>query len=148
VGSTREADEEHGVGADPATWPTGRLLSAAARRMEHAWNAYLAQWHLNHASLPALAMLAAGPRTQRDLAEALGVTEQTTSRIVAGLERAGHLSREHDPTDARRRRLAISAQGREALMALNEEGAIDGLVDHGLTQEEEATLRALLTRFL
>ena len=41
-------------------WPTGRMLSAVARRIEREWNAHLAHWDLNHASLPVLAFLSRG----------------------------------------------------------------------------------------
>lgn len=138
----------HGVGSDPSTWPTGRLLSAAARRVELAWNGYLSRWHLTHASLPVLAHLAAGPRSQRDLAGVLGVTEQTTSRIVVGLERTGYVSRENDPSDGRRRVLSLTEAGLRALHALDDAPAVEALVDHGLEPEQESELRTLLLRFL
>ncbi|GAB2616200.1 MarR family winged helix-turn-helix transcriptional regulator [Pseudactinotalea suaedae] len=139
---------DHGVGVGPEAWPTGRLLSAAARRMENEWNAYLARWHLNHASLPALAILLARPLSQRDLAAALGVTEQTTSRIVAGLERNGYVTRQRLPDDRRVRLLAATGEGAAVMHQLTAAGSVDSIVEHGLSAEEEATLRRLLMRFL
>lgn len=70
------ADSATGPGVDepPHEWPTGRLLSAAARRVERAWDEYLARWSLSHASLPVLALLAGADLSQRQLAERLGVT--------------------------------------------------------------------------
>ena len=45
--------------ATPRSGPSGRLLSAAARRVERDLNAHLAAWDLNHASLPVLVHLSA-----------------------------------------------------------------------------------------
>ena len=146
--SSSHQPKSHGVAVDPQMWPTGRLLSAAARRMEHAWNSYLARWHLNHASLPALAILVAAPLSQRELAAALGVTEQTTSRIVAGLERNGYVRREPHPDDRRVRLLSATDTGARVMQELDRAGSVDSILDHGLSPEDEATLRTLLTHFL
>lgn len=139
---------EHGVGQAPVDWPTGRLLSAAARRMERAWDAYLARWNLNHASVSALAIVSARPCSQRELAAAHDVTEQTIGRVVAGLLRHGYVERRRDPTDARRWLVVATDAGRGVLRALDEPDVIDGLVDHGLDAEQERRLRELLVRFL
>lgn len=137
-----------GVGDPPEDWPTGRLLSAAARRVERAWDAYLAQWSLSHASLPVLAVLMGGERSQREITAHLGVTEQTTSRMVAGLERSGYVRRSRHPEDRRRQVVQITATGRRSLAELNLRDAIDALVGHDLSDAELADLRRLLIRFL
>ncbi|WP_246465159.1 MarR family winged helix-turn-helix transcriptional regulator [Ruania alkalisoli] len=137
-----------GVAEPPEAWPTGRLLSAAARRVERAWDAYLAQWSLSHASLPVLAVLAGGGHSQREIADHLGVTEQTTSRIIAGLERSGYVRRSPHPDDRRRHIVEITGEGYGALTALNVPDAIAGLVTHDLDDAELADLRRLLIRFL
>ena len=100
---------------DPAQWPSGRLLSAAARRVERDFNAHLAAWDLNHASLPVLVHLSRGPLSQRELAAACGVTEQTTSRVVARMERTGYVTRTPHDQDRRRLVLTITEAGRAAL---------------------------------
>lgn len=138
----------HGVGVSPVDWPTGRLLSAAARRMERAWDTYLARWGLNHASVSALAIVAARPCSQRELAGAHDVTEQTIGRVVAGLLRHGYVERRRDPADARRWLVVATDGGRRALRALDDPDVTDGLVDHGLDPEDERRLRELLVRFL
>ena len=76
---------------DAADWSLGRLLSTAARMIEHDWNAWLATHDLTHAGLLALHALEDGPLTQRKLAAASRVEEQTMSRVVARLERAGYV---------------------------------------------------------
>lgn len=137
-----------GVDEPPHAWPTGRLLSAAARRVERAWDQYLAQWSLSHASLPVLALLVGGDLSQRQLAERLGVTEQTTSRMVASLERSGYLERATHPQDRRRRAVRLTEAGRQCLTELNDAETINSLVQHDLDEAQTAQLRRLLIRFL
>lgn len=136
------------MGDPPIEWPTGRLLSAAARRVERAWDGYLSRWSLSHASLPVLAVLMGGERSQREIAAHLGVTEQSTSRMVAGLERTGYVERSRHPEDRRRHTVRITDAGRRTLLELNVREAIDSLVGHGLSDDELVDLRRLLIRFL
>lgn len=136
------------MGDPPHEWPTGRLLSAAARRVERAWDGYLSRWSLSHASLPVLAVLMGGERSQREIAAHLGVTEQSTSRMVASLERLGYVTRSRHPRDRRRHTVRITAAGQRALVELNVRDAIDSLVGHDLSDGELADLRRLLIRFL
>lgn len=137
-----------GVGVGPDQWPTGRLLSAAARRVERAWDAYLERWSLSHASLPVLAVLAGGPRSQREIAAFLGVTEQTTSRMLTGLERSGYVDRRRHTTDRRRHVVAITEAGRSALATLDDPATVESLVGDALSPAEVATLRELLVRLV
>ena len=116
--------------------------------MERAWDGYLAQWSLSHASLPVLAVLIGGERSQREIAAHLNVTEQSTSRMVAGLERTGYVERSRHPADRRRHTVRITEAGRSAVRELNVPGAIDALVRHDLSDDELADLRRLLIRFL
>ena len=80
----------------PADWSLGRLLSTAARLVEHDWNAWLAERGLTHAGLLALHALDEGPLTQRRLAAASRVEEQTMSRVLDRLERTGHVAEAGD----------------------------------------------------
>lgn len=60
-----------------------------------------------------------------DLAEMAQVTKQTASFLVDQLERAGSVTREADPTDARARLVVISPKGRDVQrLAAREEQAI------------------------
>ena len=95
-------------------WPTGRLLSAAARLVEHEWNAHLAHWDLNHAGLPVLHVLSGGDHTQRELAASIGVEDQTMSRTLDRLERSGYVERHRDPADRRRVLVTLTGTGRTA----------------------------------
>lgn len=129
-------------------WPTGRMLSAVARRIEHEWNAHLARWDLNHASIPVLFHLAGGPRSQRDLARASGVTEQTMSRIVTGLERRGYVERHPHPRDARRHEVHLTDAGRQALVEAGDPRVAEEMSIRGLDPEQVARLRELLAVML
>lgn len=102
---------------DIGAWPTGRLLSSAARLVEHDWNQHLARWQLNHASLGVLHVLLGGPRSQRELAGALQVEEQTMSRMLERLERSGYVERSRDETDRRRLHVHLTAAGRRTCLA-------------------------------
>src|SRR5699024_225309 len=98
--------------------------------------------------LPVLALLAGGALSQRQIAERLGVTEQTTSRMVAGLERSGYIVRAPHAHDRRRRTVQLTPRGRRCLSELNDAAVISGLVQHDLSEAETAELRRLLIRFL
>lgn len=93
------AEADHGPMAE---WPTGRLLSTAARLVEHAWLDALDERELSHAGLIALHLLGAEPTNQTDLAERARVENQTMSRTLDRLERGGYVLRERDPRDRRR----------------------------------------------
>lgn len=125
-------------------WPVGRLLSAAARRMEREWNAHLAAWDLNHASHPVLVHLTSRPMSQRELAEACGVTEQTMSRVLARLERTGYVSRRPDPDDRRRHVIAITDAGTAAFVASADPGPAQERVLEVLDARQREQLRDLL----
>jgi len=129
---------------DPAEWPLGRLLSAAARRVEREWNGHLDAWDLNHASFPVLVMLLGGPHTQAELATSCEVTEQTMSRILARLERTGHIRRTLHRLDRRKHQVEITDSGRQAVALAADQQAADRIAARGLTDEQVATLRALL----
>lgn len=108
--------------SDLSGWATGRLLSTAARLAEHAWDAHLAQWDLNHASFAVLHLVSSAPRSQRELAQAMQVEDQTMSRMLERLERQGHVVRERSTADRRRVEVSATASGRTAL---TEAGADD-----------------------
>ena len=103
---------------DVGRWPTGRVLSTAARLVEHAWDDALRAWDLNHARYAVLALLLAGPATQRELARRAGMEEQTMGRMLRGMEENGHVRRERDPADRRRSVVTLTPDGRRALAAV------------------------------
>ena len=59
-------------------------------------------------------LVEAGPLTQQQLGERLGLEKSTVSRLAAGLERRGWLERVRDPANRRYYRLAITPAGATA----------------------------------
>ncbi len=92
-------------------WPTGRLLSAAARLVEHAWVEALEQLGLTHAGLIVLHVLGAGQLSQTELAKAARVEVQTMSRTLERLEREGYIARQKHPDDGRRHVVSRTTAG-------------------------------------
>lgn len=124
------------------TWPTGRLLSAAARLVEHEWNLHLSRFHLNHASLGVLHVLITGSHTQRELAAAVQVEDQTMSRMVERLERSGYVERRRDPSDRRRLHVTLTPEGRKVCLRAGDIGIAEGYFDG--VGDVEALRRMLL----
>lgn len=129
---------------DPASWATGRLLSHVARHLERQWNTHLEQWDLNHASLPVLLALLRSEHSQRELAAASGVTEQTMSRIVGRLERHGYVSRTASRADARRHVVQLTETGRAVALEAASPETGEEIATRGLAPEEVGRLRDLL----
>ena len=131
---------------DTEDWSLGRLLSTAARLIEQDWNAWLARHDLTHAGLLALHALEAGPLTQRQLAAASRVEEQTMSKVVARLERGGYVSRERDSSDRRRLVIARTAHGSRVFAEVQAEGVADQLVERWIVDPD--AFRAELVRLV
>lgn len=108
-------------------------LHALTARLDRAADRLLR----THLGLPyrrflALVLVGEGAPTQRALAERLGVTEPSTSRMVRVLSEAGLLEATPDPAGGNRRLLALTPAGRdqvEACAALLE-GQFAGLVQY------------------
>lgn len=109
-----------------------------------------------HLGLPyrrflALVLVGEGAPTQKVLAERLGVTEPSTSRMVGVLAAAGLLDVSPDPAGGNRRRLALSPFGREQVEACAAllEGRFAGLVGRsGVGYERYAADTRRLVRAL
>lgn len=125
-------------------YPTGRLLSMAARRVEHAWEHVLREYELSSASLVVLHVLVSGPATQREIARACHVTDQTASRTIERLERLGYVDRRADPGDERRKSVAIAPAGRKVYEALLERERTDPALTAVVGRDEPVLRRLLL----
>jgi DNA-binding MarR family transcriptional regulator len=128
---------------DVDTWPTGRLLSAAARLVEHEWNTHLARWDLNHASLAVLHVLTAGPVTQRELAAAVQVEDQTMSRTVERMERSGYVVRRRAEADRRRVVVSLTDLGRRTCLRASDIAVAEGYFTETV-EDVEGLRRALV----
>jgi len=98
-------------------WPTGRLLSTAARLVEHAWVEALERLGLTHAGLIVLHVLGQGPLSQTELAKSARVEVQTMSRTLERLEREGYVARQKHPEDGRRHVVTRTPAGETAWSA-------------------------------
>lgn len=83
---------------------TAQIYAAHGVRFEQRWFGLLNQIVLN------------GPMTVGEIAEALAITHVSVSQSRRALEGAGLVSAASDPSDARRRLLALTPEG-EALVA-------------------------------
>jgi DNA-binding MarR family transcriptional regulator len=124
-------------------WTTGKLLTAAARLVEHAFDTAIAELGVTHAGINVLDALADGPLTQHRLAARCAVQDQTMSRILAGLERAGHIVRSRDAGDRRRVIVERTALGKEVRDRAYEVGRRLNLFEND-TEEDRACREALV----
>jgi DNA-binding MarR family transcriptional regulator len=107
-------DEPRTLAVDP-DWHIGRLLTAAARMLEHALDADIAELGITHAGFRVLDTLADAPLPQHLLAVRCQVQAQTLSRIVDRLERDGYVVRRRDEKDRRRVLVHETAAGKDLL---------------------------------
>jgi DNA-binding MarR family transcriptional regulator len=78
--------------------------------------------HVSMSEVFALGELAdADALSQQDLASRLGLEKSTVSRLAAGLERRGWLTREREPANRRFYRLRLTAQGQAAAQRVGED---------------------------
>ena len=90
-----------------------------------------------------------GPRTQRDLARRLEMTEPAAAEIVDELVTAGYVIRDRDPEDRRRYALRLTDDGRAALAVLHATTReVQASVERRLGEPATEELRALLRRLL
>ena len=122
------------------TWTLSRLLITASRLVEHHIAEQLRPYHLTHASFGVLALVSRGPISQRELAHATRVEEQTISQTVDRLERLGMVTREKDPTDRRRFLVTMTDAGREAFRHDHAEQALAGLPEADQLRSALSTL--------
>jgi len=137
---------------DMDQWPTGRLLSTAARLVEHSWNEKLGAIGLTHAGVIAIEVLdAQGPMTQAQLAQYVRVQAQTMGKTLSRLEAHGHIARVRSTSDRRSHVVSLTERGKEAVTAAVEmertvlaAATIDPDV---LRQELKAVVRELASQF-
>ncbi|THJ68683.1 MarR family transcriptional regulator [Arthrobacter echini] len=97
-------------------WSTSRLLTTAARLVDHAWNERLLDIGITHAGYTTLGVLSRqGTMTGVKLALAMHVQAQTIGKTIEKLERQGLISKIRDSSDRRSQRITITAAGIDAL---------------------------------
>ncbi|WP_394250531.1 MarR family winged helix-turn-helix transcriptional regulator [Arthrobacter pityocampae] len=117
-------------------WSTSRLLTTAARIVEHSWNEKLLGIGITHAGLTTLGVLEReGTLTGVRLAQLVHVQAQTVGRTLDRLEKRGLVTRLRNSADRRSQRITITSAGLKALeRAKNIENEL--MVEDGLASED------------
>ncbi|WP_181033617.1 MarR family winged helix-turn-helix transcriptional regulator [Arthrobacter sp. SX1312] len=117
-------------------WSTSRLLTTAARIVEHSWNEKLLSIGITHAGLTTLGVLEReGTLTGVRLAQLVHVQAQTVGRTLDRLEKRGLVTRLRNSADRRSQRITITSAGLKALeRAKNIEN--DLMAEDGLASED------------
>lgn len=124
-------------------WALTRLLVTASRLVEHDIAAQLRPHDLTHAGFGILALVQQAPMSQREIATASRVEEQTISRTVDRLERLGMVRREKDPDDRRRYLITTTQDGRRTFRQATRHDLAEDVL--GELPEAEALRSALST---
>jgi MarR family transcriptional regulator, transcriptional regulator for hemolysin len=148
VAPARRSVPTSGRGYAQRVQPIGREIAVAAKALDRAFSAALAQ---AGGSLPVwlilLALKQRAWRTQQDLAAAVGIEGPTLTHHLDGMESAGLIARTRDPRDRRAVRVELTADGEARFHALREAAiAFDRRLRAGVSDAEAETLRALLGR--
>jgi len=128
----------------------GYLLGTVGSIVYRRWTERLAGLKVTPTKAKALMGLGeAGPLGQQRLAELIGVDPRTVVPVAESPVEAGHVSREVDPSDCRRRFLALTSRGRrmeKKLMASTVQHDYELLACPSVADRE--TLRRLLVAVL
>jgi MarR family transcriptional regulator for hemolysin len=132
----------------PARTPIGLHLTQAARSVSRAFDDALGE---AGGSLPVwlvLLNLKASPRaSQRQIAEAMGVSEATLTHHLNAMDSDGLVTRRRDPANRRVHLLELTEAGEAAFIRLrNAAISFDRRLRHGLTDTEIEQLQRLLDR--
>jgi MarR family transcriptional regulator, transcriptional regulator for hemolysin len=132
----------------PVRQPLGLQLTRVSRTVSRAFDEALAE---AGGSLPVwlvLISLKSGQRaSQRELADAVGVTGATLTHHLDAMEAAGLVTRQRDPANRRLHLVRPTADGDALFFRLRDAAmAFDKRLRSGLSEPEIAQLEALLTR--
>ena len=95
--------------------------------------------------LVVLSLKTGSPRTQAELAAAVGVQGPTMTHHLDGLEQSGLVTRERDPSNRRAQQVRLTEAGEAMFHRLRAAAvAFDRRARTGLSGPEEAELRRLL----
>jgi MarR family transcriptional regulator, transcriptional regulator for hemolysin len=133
---------------EPFPLPIGLRLNQTARAVERAFDDALGQ---AGGTLPVWLVLLnlkiSRPANQRELAEAIGVSEATLTHHLNAMDARGLITRTRDAANRRFQVVALTEEGEAAFLRLREAAmAFDARLRTGLTEADATTLSALLTR--
>ncbi len=132
----------------PARTPVGLHLTQAARSVSRAFDDALGE---AGGSLPVwlvLLNLKANPRgSQREIAEAMGVSEATLTHHLNAMDADGLVTRQRDPANRRVHLLELTEAGEASFIRLRHAAiGFDRRLRHGITDTEIEQLQRLLGR--
>lgn len=139
----------------PKRWEEMSLMFQFQRSRHNAVQAMLAREGLQDVGQPRILFLleeegADGTiPAQQELAEQLRVSPATIAASLKSLERMGYVTREPDPDDGRKKRIAITEKGRDARQRCK--AIFDEINDQlylGFAEEELGQLRQYYCRML
>jgi MarR family transcriptional regulator for hemolysin len=128
--------------------PIGLRLNQAARAVGRAFDEALAQ---AGGSLPVWLILlnlkTRKPGPQRELAEAIGISEATLTHHLNAMDADGLITRTRDAANRRIQVVTLTEKGDQAFLALRAAAfAFDARLRTGLAESDLATLATLLAR--
>jgi MarR family transcriptional regulator for hemolysin len=134
----------------PLEPPIGLNLASAARVVRRAFDEALAE---AGGSVPVWLVLLnlkiRRPANQRELAEAVGVTEATLTHHLNSMDAEGLITRQRDPTNRRIHVVELTDVGEETFLRLRTAAmAFDQRLRAGITEKEVASLEAVLDRLV
>ncbi len=132
----------------PARVPIGRQLARAAKSVGRAFDDALAE---AGGSLPAwlvLLSLKSRPlRNQRELADAVGITQATLTHHLNAMDAQGLVTRRRDPANRRMHLVELTEAGEAAFVRLRDAAsAFDGRLRRSLSDRDVEDLGELLRR--
>jgi MarR family transcriptional regulator, transcriptional regulator for hemolysin len=132
----------------PATPPIGLHLTRTARVLSRAFeDALAAAGGSEPVWLILISLKAQQLGNQRKLAEAIGIKSATLTHHLNAMEAEGLVTRRRDPTNRRVHLVSLTAAGEALFQQLRAVAvAFDRRLRTGLSEEDVATLRALLDR--
>jgi MarR family transcriptional regulator for hemolysin len=132
----------------PADIPIGLLVSQTAKALSRAFDDVLtAAGGSTSTWLVLLALKSGSPRTQGELAEAVGVRQPTLTHHLDSMERAGFVTRVREPGNRRVQRVQLTESGEQLFLRLRRAaGSFDGRLRAGLEDTDVAELRRILAQ--
>ena len=133
---------------EPFPVPIGLRLNQVARAVGRAFDKALVE---AGGTLPVWLILLnlkiGRPGPQRDLAEAIGISEATLTHHLNAMDADGLITRTRDTANRRIQVVALTEKGDQAFQSLSAAAiAFDARLRTGLADSDRATLETLLTR--
>ena len=130
--------------------PIGLALQQATKQVQAAFEAALAvEGGSTSTWLVLLALKTQGGANQRGLADHLGLRQPTVTHHLAGLEAAGLVTRQRDPSNRRAQTVTLTDEGEAMFHRLRTVAVrFDGQLREGIREVELDAFRGVLDRLV